>query len=369
MDKDHIKKLLYKQLVGTLSQEEERQLKTWRKLHVENEKLYHQITSFDFLDRAVTEPAHREAVRSWERMKHRIGYHAFLTGSRRHLRIVAAACLLLLLGSLYWWWDASRTYVLPAGTEKATIYFADGEVFEINDRMQSEFYSLKEHEKAATPELSPDLHHTVCVPRGGEYTLTLADQTTIHLNAQSSLTIPVDFSGSNRSVNLSGEAYFEVKSDKAHPFVVETDKGIVTVTGTQFNVKNYKDEECMIVTLEEGEVEVNSACHSMKLVPGEQAVIDGKGGIWKQKVDTSLSCAWHRARIAYEDEPLINILTDLGRWYDFEAAYANDYLRNLRFSMEIDKTADFNEVAEMLERLDKIQIQVRKNNRCIITNK
>ena len=107
----------------------------------------------------------------------------------------------------------------------------------------------------------------------------------------------------------------------------------------------------------------------MKLVPGEQAVIDGKGGLRKQKVDTSLSCAWHRARIAYEDEPLINILTDLGRWYDFEAAYANDYLRNLRFSMEIDKTEDFNEVAEMLERLDKIQIQVRKNNRCIITNK
>ena len=97
------------------------------------------------------------------------------------------------------------------------------------------------------------------------------------------------------------------------------------------------------------------------IMPGEQAMVHHDGHISKRPVDTYLYCAWNQQRIAYDNEPLFNILNDLGRWYNFEAAYSSDRLRNLRFSMDIEKTADFNEVAGLLERLDKIRIIVKRN--------
>ena len=114
------------------------------------------------------------------------------------------------------------------------------------------------------------------VPVGGEYRLTLSDGTRVWLNAASSLTYPEIFQDRERVVELTGEAFFEVKPDTALPFIVKTQGMRVKVLGTTFNVKAYPDELKLYTTLVEGKVEVFSDYlhRGVMLYPGEQAVSD-----------------------------------------------------------------------------------------------
>jgi ferric-dicitrate binding protein FerR (iron transport regulator) len=98
---------------------------------------------------------------------------------------------------------------------------------------------------------------TATTPRGGTYQITLPDGTKVWLNAASSLKFPASFSSlKTRSVELTGEAYFEVAKDKTHPFIVKTDKQEVQVLGTHFNINAYNDEGSTKTTLLEGSVRV-----------------------------------------------------------------------------------------------------------------
>src|SRR5690606_10810332 len=92
--------------------------------------------------------------------------------------------------------------------------------------------------------------NTITVPRGGQFMVKLADGTSVWLNASSSLTYPTKFSGHQRRVKLTGEAYFEVSQrvlngnrSERIPFIVETDKQKVEVLGTVFNINAYTDEQ------------------------------------------------------------------------------------------------------------------------------
>jgi ferric-dicitrate binding protein FerR (iron transport regulator) len=98
---------------------------------------------------------------------------------------------------------------------------------------------------------------TATTPRGGTYQITLPDGTKVWLNAASSLKFPASFAKlKDRRVELVGEGYFEVAKDKAHPFIVKTDKQEVEVLGTHFNINSYADEASTKTTLLEGSVRV-----------------------------------------------------------------------------------------------------------------
>src|SRR6185312_3317341 len=103
--------------------------------------------------------------------------------------------------------------------------------------------------------------------------LTLADGSKVWLNAASSLRFPTAFTGKERNVEITGEAYFEVAHNAAMPFIVHKGSTIIKVLGTHFNVNAYDDESSLNVTLLEGGVSVeNSNTHqSQVIIPGEQA--------------------------------------------------------------------------------------------------
>ncbi|MFR5660861.1 MAG: FecR family protein, partial [Butyricimonas faecihominis] len=84
---------------------------------------------------------------------------------------------------------------------------------------------------------SCEIYHTLRVPRGGEYTLVLADGTTVYLNAESELRFPKQFKGKNRKVYLTGEGYFDVQRNETQPFIVEAQQVEVRVLGTSFGVR------------------------------------------------------------------------------------------------------------------------------------
>jgi transmembrane sensor len=127
---------------------------------------------------------------------------------------------------------------------------------------------------AAAGESSVQLN-TITTPRGGVYRLTLADHTHVWLNAASSITYPVAFSGHERQVSITGEVYFEVAHNAEKPFIVTGKGQQIEVLGTLFNVNTYENEPENKTTLLQGSVRIMAGKHINILKPGQQAVFSG----------------------------------------------------------------------------------------------
>ncbi|MBB2149056.1 FecR family protein [Pedobacter gandavensis] len=168
--------------------------------------------------------------------------------------------------------------------------------------------------------------NSIETPKGGQYQVLLPDGTKVWLNAASRLTYPVSFASRNRTVELTGEAYFEVAKDATHPFKVKSSGQEVEVLGTHFNVNAYKDESVIRTSLMEGSVKVSSASGSANgifLKPGQQSKVAGTG-IQVENVGVDEVLDWKNGNFVFNDEDLRSILRKVARWYDVEIVYEVD---------------------------------------------
>ena len=164
---------------------------------------------------------------------------------------------------------------------------------------------------------------TLTTPCGGIYSIVLPDGTSIHLNAASKLTFPTIFTSKERKVILKGEAYFEVAHDAKHPFIVQTDYFKTTVLGTKFNIRAYSRAEAN-VTLIEGKVRVeNKNFAPVILQPEEEAILQSDGQLSKQKTDIYPYLEWQKGDFYFDDTPLIEVMKELGRWYNVDIIFHN----------------------------------------------
>lgn len=166
--------------------------------------------------------------------------------------------------------------------------------------------------------------HTVRLPRGSKpLRLVLSDGTTVWLNAASSISYPTVFTGAERSVTMTGEAYFEVAKDAQHPFIVEQGDSRIRVLGTHFNVNAYGEGEERRVTLLEGSVEVSRGSNTRLLTPGQQAAI-GDARISVSRPDTEAVMAWKNGQFIYDGTDIRTMLREISRYYDVEVTYRNE---------------------------------------------
>ena len=193
------------------------------------------------------------------------------------------------------------------------------------------------------------IYNTIIVPRGGEYQLVLADGSKIWMNSSSSLRYPTSFSGSERKVYLSGEAYFEVAKNARMPFIVKTDKADVKVLGTHFNVKAYNDEELYKTTLLEGAVSVQSSAMINEIKPGQQAIINGHG---QQKITSDINVeeevAWKNGLFMFTKADVKDVMQQVSRWYDIEVVYEGK-VPDLQFSGQLSRKVDFSGFTNILK--------------------
>lgn len=113
--------------------------------------------------------------------------------------------------------------------------------------------------------------HVEAVP-GERKEVVLPDSSRLWLNAGSSVDYPAVFRGGERNVGLTGEAFFDVTRDPAHPFVIRTGAVCTRVVGTTFNIKAYPEDSAIAVSVVTGRVKVSSAHASVDLQPDQQAV-------------------------------------------------------------------------------------------------
>ena len=207
-----------------------------------------------------------------------------------------------------------------------------------------------------------EIFNTLVIPVGGLYELELSDGTRVWLNSVSQLRYPVQFAGKERKVYLSGEAYFDVKTDSLRPFVVESGGMNVRVYGTEFNVTAYRDEK-LRTTLVQGKVGIKvDGEKELLLRPGQMAEYDAQTKhLEVQEVNTYLYTAWIEGTFAFKDETIEEIMGRLSRWYDLNVFYANEEVKKQLYDGIIPQVKDFEDVLRMIEGTATIHFEIKGN--------
>ncbi|MFT4023678.1 MAG: DUF4974 domain-containing protein, partial [Flavihumibacter sp.] len=184
--------------------------------------------------------------------------------------------------------------------------------------------------------------------------------------AQSSVRFPTRFTGNERRVTITGEAYFEVQKNAAMPFHVEANGVDVAVLGTHFNVNAYSDQPLVKTTLLEGSVLLSKGTQKLLLRPGQagQATTAGSEFSLVDNADTDEAVAWKEGRFLFNHTDIRTIMTQLSRWYDVEIEYRG-HVPKRSFTGDLSRTT---ELSDFLRVLEESKIHFNIDNRKIIVS-
>ncbi len=151
-------------------------------------------------------------------------------------------------------------------------------------------------------------------PAGQKSIIDLPDGTKIHLNSESEIEFPKEFSADSRMVSLKGEAFFEVQKEQ-RPFLVQIGNTTIQVLGTSFNV-NKRDKESLYVALVTGKVSVKTNNGSqMNLDPNEMLKVEEDGAYRKTRFDPMDVIGWKDKYLVFKSTSLLEIKKILEQWY------------------------------------------------------
>lgn len=293
-------------------------------------------------------------------------------------RIAAAAVILFTLSTfliLYYngkgglsYGNENATEILP-GTDKAMLTLSDGSQISLSDAKSGEIATesglkisksdkgevVYSHLPGAKPE--KDSFNTIETPRGGKYQIILPDGTMVWLDAASSLRYPVAFNGKERSVELTGQAYFEVAKIKGKSFKVISGAQELEVLGTHFNVNAYTGKQPILTTLLEGSVKVvaKGSTSAEVLKPGQQSALEGRDFQVKE-VDTEEAIAWKNGLFIFNEEDVPTVLLKLERWYDVDFITEGE-LEQIKIGGKISRSKTLSEVLRVLQLTRKIKFK------------
>jgi transmembrane sensor len=280
---------------------------------------------------------------AYQQIRTRISEEAIIRGGRFRLYYWAAAVLVLALAA-GWWWEAhlnnevhpvvanvAQTDLKPGGNH-AVLTLGDGKSIILDSAkngtvaMQGtarvkKLENGKLQYEVEDKRTAPSQYNTLSTPRGGQYQLTLPDGTIVWLDAASSITYPTAFSGGERRVKITGEAYFDVAHDPARPFQVKVNGRLIEALGTRFNINAYNDEPAIQTTLLDGIVRVSADNQVQLLQPGQQAQITAAGIRLIAAADTDAAVGWTRGDFVFNNTPLPEVMRQLGRWYNVDVRY------------------------------------------------
>lgn len=350
LTREKIELLVEKKLRGALTQEEQVLLDQWLNREPAEE--------MDWYSGDPDEQAFRERLLNRIRKSAGIPGHPATTDNipriRRYRWAAAAAIALLIAGGLSYLLfsggggatqveiagDGGRIQDVAPGHQGAVLTLANGNRIVLDSTGNGEIavqgnrrlvkkngQLVYENQAGGAPSngRSPagaDIYNTMTTPRGREFRLVLSDGTKVWLNAASSITYPTAFTGKERSVSVTGEAYFEVAEDSRRPFIVSVGEASITVLGTHFDVMAYPEEEEVRTTLLEGSVRINRGTQKVVIRPGQQASFPALSGHIKvEEVDAGQATAWIDGKLSLDNLGVEAIMREISRWYDVDVTF------------------------------------------------
>ncbi len=314
-------------------------------------------------------------------------------------RVAVAAAIFIVIGLGLWWLNHEQKISkrvqgivvqndIAPGHNGATLTLANGTTIDLNGQKNGiviedkvikyiDGSSIPENSSAAkgndqnagfsTQKVQWDNEKiTATTAKGQNYAITLQDGTKVWLNADSKLEfLPNYKNSSQRLVKLSGEAYFQVSKNKKQPFIVQTNKQLIKVLGTHFNVDAYEKE--IKTTLIEGSVQVsliaseklNTVQPSIILQPGQQSELSEDDRLRISSVDVEAAIAWKSGYFMFDHEDLTSILKRVARWYDVDIVYTDYKLGKLPFSGSVSRFKNISSLLKQLENAGQVKFQIR----------
>lgn len=389
---ENIVVLVEKYLAGTISSEEKATLQKWYQSFDDSEV---RIESQDGLTEDDL------ALRMRDKLLASIQPAPVISLRQKFVkRMAAAAAVLILVAAGYYFVSRNgKQHNEPGGKEtsmadgfaaivpggdKALLKLADGSTIVLdsagngliveqgNVKVEKLSNGLLSYSIDGRP-LSPGdaaFYNTISTPRGGQYQVTLSDGTRVWLNAASSVKFPVVFTGKERRIEITGEAYLEVAKNAAMPFKVNAAHTEVEVLGTHFNVNAYEDEPAVRTTLLEGKVKVSALAAAGTqtptfLLPGQQAGVTNKGKMSVNKnADLEEAVAWKNGMFQYKSTDVKTIMRQLARWYDVEVEYRGNI--SLHFTGQLKRKENISSVLEKLALTEAVHFRI-EGRKIIVT--
>ena len=376
---DRVPKLIASYLRGDLTASQQKELDDWK-----NEKETNKL----FFEEYTNEKLLREKLRDFNKKDKTSVLNNALPGidnetisaSKSRLvqikRYMVAACLVVIAGTTVYiltrvsnQGDAAKTSTntnvafkndVTPGTDKAILTLANGSTIQLNNSGNQKIADENGtavnqqgaqlvYDASQSSSINPSTlsYNTLSTPRGGQFHLVLADGSRVWLNAVSSIRYPTAFTGKERNVEITGEAYFEVAHD-AKPFKVLVNGMEVQVLGTHFNVNAYADEATINTTLLEGKIKVSKNTGSILLKPGQQAQLTNHDQLkLVENADMDAAVAWKNGMFSFNSADIKTVMQQISRWYDVEVVYAGEVKET--FFVKMNRNTNVSNVFKILE--------------------
>ncbi len=211
--------------------------------------------------------------------------------------------------------------------------------------------------------------NTLYVPAGQRACITLQDGSLVWLNAQSTLIYPSHFSGSERKVQIMGEAFFEIAKNEKKPFYVVAQNAEMQVLGTKFNVYSYPETGITRTSLVEGAVQVSCDNSTEKVVlkPNEQVTVEN-GKMTVELIKFPDALLWKEGIYSFNNERLIDITKKLELYYDVKIVVSNQLLRDIRYTCKFRLRDGFDEILIVIQQIHHFKINKDKEKNTFTLN-
>lgn len=379
-DLTYYQQLIRKLMDGTIEESERQQLENWYNKGLEDPV----HIPADFVG---GEAEHEK--RLLEQIRNKAGLPAIRRVAAWSARSWwAAAALVIVAGTAFLLYNGGNNEGTKGGhpapvardvkapqTNRATVTLANGTQL-VLDSMANGTLALQAHaqlvklaggqiaykDAASGAGTTEPVYNTLTNPRGSQMvTVSLSDGTRVWLNAGSSITYPVVFTGKKRQVELKGEGYFEVAKKAGQRFVV-TARGVQTeVLGTHFNINAYEEEADTKITLLEGVVKVQlpgatqQSAHILK--PGEQASVTAAGKLTTVRPDLEQVMAWKQGDFYFSGADIETVMRQAARWYDLDIEYRGRVTGTL--SGDVSRSVNASELFHMLELTGRVAFEIQ----------
>ncbi|RAJ75005.1 FecR protein [Chitinophaga dinghuensis] len=297
-----------------------------------------------------------------------------------YVRVAAAIALLLSIGVAGYLLKPKSpaklhtNAIITPGTDKAILTLADGTQVELGRQQDdssihigSQVIRLDDSKISYNGDATAkNTFNTLTTPRGAQFQIILPDGSHVWLNAVSSLRYPVAFNEDNRTVELTGQAYFDIVPSTT-PFIVKTGVTTIQVLGTGFDVMSYQEEGPAKTTLLKGSIVVETAGSRCQLKPGDQATYNentAKLDISRPPVDEVI--AWKEGEFRFNGISIVAIMRQLSRWYDVDIKYEGPP-PTTAFSGNLPRKENVNEILHALEATEAAHFSIE--GRTIIVRK